>query len=94
VARIYCLETPHSRLRESEADELGLLLMSKACFNPNAAVLFWQGMQEVDQGTPEFLSTHPTSATRIEHLKKLMFKAEQAFRDAGCGQVLLFHIDS
>jgi predicted Zn-dependent protease len=69
-------------------------MMSKACYNPNAAVSLWQGMQQGQEGTLEFLSTHPTNANRIEHLKKLMYKAEQVLMDAGCGQVFVSHVDS
>lgn len=52
-----------SRVQESEADYIGLMMMARSCFNPNAAVTVWQRMvvAEQDAGThvPEWLSTHP-----------------------------------
>lgn len=68
---------PYSRLQESEADRLGLVFMAMAGYDPNTAVPFWQRMasQKSGQATPEFLSTHPSDATRIEDIKKLVPEA-------------------
>lgn len=63
---------PFSRKHESEADRLGLIFMSMAGYNPNAAVDFW-GRMSILKGAaepPEFLSTHPSDATRIAEIKK------------------------
>jgi predicted Zn-dependent protease len=68
---------PYSRLQESEADELGLMSMALAGYNPQTAVRFWQQMARRDRGGdgPEFLSTHPADETRIAALKKALPKA-------------------
>jgi len=65
---------PYSRLQESEADQLGLVFMTMAGYDPNEAVSFWQRMaaQKSGQAPPEFLSTHPSDATRIENIKRLI----------------------
>jgi predicted Zn-dependent protease len=65
---------PFSRLHESEADELGLIFMAMAGYNPDEAVAFWRRMDDASkgQGVPEFLSTHPAHSTRIERLKKVI----------------------
>jgi predicted Zn-dependent protease len=60
---------PYSRLQESEADHLGLIIMAMAGYDPHAAIEVWQRMaQQGGAGTPEFLSTHPSDQTRIREL--------------------------
>lgn len=73
---------PFSRLHESEADHLGLIFMSMAGYNPNEAVTFWGRMASSSKGQapPEFMSTHPSDATRIEDLKKEVPEAMQYFQ--------------
>jgi len=63
---------PYSRLNESEADHMGLIFTAMAGYDPRAAIPFWQRMQQSGGKTPEFLSTHPSDATRIKKLEELM----------------------
>ena len=66
---------PYSRKQETEADEVGLILMAKAGYDPQAAVGFWQRMVEGSKGKakpPEFLSTHPTDQRRIQDIEQLI----------------------
>ncbi|MEY4387145.1 MAG: hypothetical protein RLY20_2428 [Verrucomicrobiota bacterium] len=75
---------PHSRLQESEADHIGLLYMSRAGYDPEQAVLFWQRFADFNskQGsaTPWFLRTHPLDAKRIEQLRGWMPEAKAQFK--------------
>ena len=73
---------PHSRLQESEADEIGLIFMAMAGYDPSEAPEFWKRMQAQEQGArpPEFLSTHPAPETRIRDLEKLVPKAMKYYR--------------
>lgn len=66
-------QLPHSREQEAEADRIGLELMARAGFDPRASLSLWQKMRRVG-GTrgPEFLSTHPSGATRLDDLRKLI----------------------
>jgi predicted Zn-dependent protease len=68
---------PFSRKHESEADHYGLLLMAIAGYNPEQAVPFWERMASMGGGgTPEFLSTHPSDATRISQLREWIPEAK------------------
>jgi predicted Zn-dependent protease len=71
---------PFSRLHESEADELGLTFMALAGYNPDEAPEFWKRMKAKSAGAPpEFLSTHPSSETRIKDLNKLIPEAKKLY---------------
>ena len=60
---------PNSRLHETEADRMGVELAARAGFDPRASIALWQKMQKVAGGSgPQWLSTHPSSDTRIRDL--------------------------
>ena len=66
---------PYSRKQESESDRMGLIFMAMAGYNPEKAPAFWERMATQGSSTPEFLSTHPSDASRIANLKKLVPEA-------------------
>lgn len=67
----YGVTLPFSRKHESEADYIGLIFMRLAGYDPNVALSFWQKMSAASSNsTPEFMSTHPSDATRISQIKK------------------------
>ena len=69
---------PYSRTQESEADHVGLILMAKAGYPPEAALNIWRRMQSAPgDSPPEFLSTHPAPATRIEQIKAFLPEARK-----------------
>ena len=69
---------PYSRKHESEADEIGLYIMAIAGYDIEQAPVLWQRMSENEsQYVPEFMSTHPSNATRIKNLQKNMDKARK-----------------
>jgi metalloendopeptidase OMA1, mitochondrial len=72
---------PFSRQQESEADEIGLILMARAGYDPRAAVELWRNFDAYGgQRPPEFLSDHPSSGTRIQRLEALMPRAMAEFQ--------------
>ncbi|KAL4922344.1 TCP-1/cpn60 chaperonin family-domain-containing protein [Aspergillus aurantiobrunneus] len=76
---------PNSRTQEAEADDIGLMIMSKACFNPEAAVDLWARMQKAEKAVPpQFMSTHPSSYNRMETIRGWMDKAQAEYENSGC----------
>lgn len=73
---------PFSRMHESEADHLGLIFMAKAGYDPREAVSFWERMSAMSNGQapPEFMSTHPSDATRISNIKELLPEALKYYK--------------
>ncbi|MBN1865134.1 MAG: M48 family metalloprotease, partial [Victivallales bacterium] len=65
---------PYSREHEYEADHIGMILMSKAGYNPRYALSFWEKFSQASQssGIGEYFSTHPMGEKRIEHMLGLL----------------------
>lgn len=84
VGAQYGILMPYSRTHESEADTIGVNLMAKAGFDPRQSIGLWQKMERASQGQQpiEFMSTHPSHATRIQDLEKHMPQAMQQFQQA------------
>jgi predicted Zn-dependent protease len=79
----YGVLMPFSRTQESEADMIGLRLMSQAGFDPDESVVLWQNMAKAEKSkTPEFLSTHPSDETRMAALNRALPMAEEDARAA------------
>ena len=80
------LGLPFSRKMESEADYIGLLMMAQACYDPSAAVGFWQRMaREESGGPPQIMSTHPASRKRMEVISGWLPEAQQKRAAQQCG---------
>lgn len=65
-----------SRSQEYEADHIGLMLLAKAGYDPEAAIRLWSREDEVfgssSSSTGAFFSTHPAGTDRIEKLKEYL----------------------
>lgn len=67
-----------SRKDEYEADHFGLIFAAMAGYNPQVAIPFWQRMSQLSASSskpPVLLSSHPSDASRIAELQKLMPEA-------------------
>ena len=65
---------PFNRKQESEADYLGLIFSSLSGYDIRETVKIWERMKEFNKGKepPQFMSTHPSSDTRIRQLNEWM----------------------
>jgi predicted Zn-dependent protease len=70
-----------SRAQESEADQMGLIFMALAGYDPNTALTFWQRMSNnAGQKPPEILSSHPSDDTRIQDIRKWIPEAMKYYK--------------
>ena len=71
----------YSRNHENEADHMGLIFAAMAGYDPQVATTFWQRMaaQSTNQ-TAEFLSDHPSDATRIQNIQGWMPEALKYYK--------------
>lgn len=74
VAYQALIATRFSRSDESEADRIGLELTARAGYDPRAGVSLWQKMNKASSGgrPPEFLSSHPADASRVQQIEALL----------------------
>jgi predicted Zn-dependent protease len=74
---------PWSRTQESEADQIGLILMAKAGYDPREAIDFWARMRQAgSKEAIEFLSTHPGHDTREQQIREWLPEAMQYYEKA------------
>lgn len=80
----YGVMLPYARKQEYEADEIGLILMAMAGYNPQTAVPFWTRMaSNGGASAPEFMSTHPSDSKRIANIERIMPNVMQYYKGAG-----------
>lgn len=75
---------PHSRQLEEEADRVGLMLMSSACFHPDRSVKVWT---HFPSNSAQILSTHPVNEQRLETLQELLPLANYMWAASNCSKM-------
>lgn len=76
----YGVLLPFSRQHETEADEMGVIYMARAGYDPAEAITFWQRMaQSGGAQPPELASTHPSNESRIRHLQEILPRARAEY---------------
>ena len=80
---LYGITLPFSRGDEGEADQIGLVYMAKAGYDPEEAIRFWQRFSQAkgDGEPPEWASTHPADKTRIQGLKTYLSRAKYKYQN-------------
>ena len=83
VATIF-FSLKYGRDQESESDTLGLELMARAGYNPEAAVTLWKKMAAATGGSkmPQWLSTHPSGEARIREITALLPRVTPLYQAA------------
>ncbi len=77
----YAVMLPYSRKHEYEADQMGLIFLAMAGYDPSKAVAFWERMAaNGTNNTAEFMSTHPSDANRIAKLNALLPEAMKYYK--------------
>ncbi|GBF92474.1 M48 peptidase [Raphidocelis subcapitata] len=78
---------PHSRAAENEADAIGLQLLARACYSPDANVRMLQRLADLERPSkgallPDspLLRTHPLSTERVERVRAALPEAYKAFQ--------------
>ena len=74
------INLPYSRKLEREADEVGLLLAARACYDVRYVPHFWHRMHIEQEGggssnIVKWFSTHPTNESRVKHIDGLLPEA-------------------
>ncbi|XP_011336744.2 metalloendopeptidase OMA1, mitochondrial isoform X2 [Ooceraea biroi] len=83
---------PYNRVLESEADQVGIKLAAKACFDIREAVVFWATMRTLTEihslpAELPWISTHPAHGDREKNMNQAMPAALELRRDSGCSRL-------
>ena len=85
----FAFTRPGSRSQESEADYIGLLMMSESCYRPGAAMDLWARMEEEEKNAPpQFISTHPSNHNRLEKIRQWLPEAEAKRDSSECSTMM------
>lgn len=82
---------PYSRKLELEADEVGMMIAAKACFDPRAGPALWDRLHQLQSAGEsdgvEYFSTHPAHKRRRNYLEALLPSAHAVSHASQCEQL-------
>ena len=85
---------PYSRKLEKEADEVGLKLAARACFDVREVPKFWERMHSIDKHSivqkNDWLSTHPSHENRVGWLTEWLPDALMLRQNLKCPELREF----
>ncbi|KAF5312364.1 hypothetical protein D9619_002675 [Psilocybe cf. subviscida] len=95
LLQTYLLELPNSRKQETEADIIGLRLMSKACYDPAASPKMFGRLAQLESkiasranASWDFFHTHPSSEKRVKFLEERLHEGYTIMsQNPHCGQL-------
>ena len=89
---------PYSRKLEKEADEVGLLMAARACFDIRHVPKFWERMHMEERDLVfqqnDWLSTHPSHENRVTWLHEWLPTALQLREDFKCPELTHFFAEA
>lgn len=79
---------PMSRMQESEADYIGLMIAAEACYDPRQAITFWERIDHLQKQLgvqkSQLLMTHPSSEQRVQNILQWLPEAMQKREQSDC----------
>ena len=86
------LKNPYSRKLELEADQIGLMLLSRACYDPEESIKLWQHIPTLnkDDDVLEYLGTHPSNIRRYSSLSTYLPTALELYSNSQCKEMTGF----
>jgi predicted Zn-dependent protease len=83
MAATVAIQLPYSREKETEADRVGLELTARAGYDPRAALSLWRKMTASGGSQPpQFLSTHPAPASRMQDIENYLPRVTPLYEEA------------
>lgn len=77
------VDNPYSQALELEADQVGLMLASKACYKPDVSIRVWKELPELG-GRSRYSGTHPCNEERLDLLTSLLPSARTLYKESYC----------
>lgn len=72
----------YSRKNEFEADEIGLMYMARAGYDPREAVKLWTKAAKEKKDKTSIFASHPSNGARAKRLEELLPKAMELYEQA------------